>query len=191
MVCSGANQFRRRFGERSLARENFIEDQPQRINVAAGGYFSPPQLFGRHVGWGAAANLRPADVIGHSRQAKVGDHHLASSIEHDIGRLQVAMENALGVGRGQSRAEMACNVERFVGREPADAPQQRSQIFAVDVFHGEKCLALDLAHVIHSANVGMRNSPCHAHFVAKAFEQCLIASGIVRQKLHRHRLAER
>ena len=91
----------------------------------------------------------------------------------------------------KSGAEMARDVERFVGRKPSDAAQQRSEILAVDILHGEKCLAVDLAHVIHAANIGMGHSPRHSHFVAKAFEQPLIAGGFVGKKLHRDGLAER
>jgi hypothetical protein len=52
-------------------------------------------------------------------------------------------------------------------------------------------MAVDLPDVIHPANIGMRNSPCHPHFIAKAFEQCLVAGGFVGKKLHSDRLSER
>ena len=170
------------FRERPLAREHFIQHQAQRINVAAHGDFFSGQLFGRHVGRSAAAHFVAADVVGDSRQAKIGDHDLAAAVEHDVGRLQVAMQNALGVGRGQSGAKLARDVERFVRRQPADAPQQRSQVFAIDVLHGEKCLAVDFADVVHAANIGMGNPPRDPHFVAKAFEQAFVACGFVGQK---------
>jgi hypothetical protein len=101
------------------------------------------------------------------------------------------MQNVFGVSRGQSRAELSRNFQRFVGREPADAPQKGSQVFAIDILHGEKRVPVDLPDVINAANIGMRNSPCHSHFVAKAFQQSLIAGGFVGKKLHSDRLSER
>jgi hypothetical protein len=86
---------------------------------------------------------------------------------------------------------MACYVERFVGWKPPDPPQQGSQILAVDVLHGEERLAVDVAHVVHPANIGMRDPSRHPHFVAEPFQRTLVAGGFVRQKLHRDTLPKR
>jgi hypothetical protein len=190
-VFSSRAHQRRRFRERSLAREHFIQHQPERINVAAHGHFFSSQLFRRHVRRSAAAHLRASDIVGHSRQTKIRDHDLASSIEHDVGRLQIAMQNAFGVSGGQSGAELSRDFHRFVGWKPADTPQQGSQVFAIDILHGEKCLAVDRAHVVHPANIGMRNAARHPYFVPKALEQSLIACGFVGKKLQGDRLPER
>ena len=53
------------------------------------------------------------------------------------------MQHALLVRRRQPRADLARELDRFVLRQPADAPQQRREIFAVDVLHGQEVLALD------------------------------------------------
>ena len=86
---------------------------------------------------------------------------------------------------------MACDVQRFVRWKPADAPQQGSEIFTIDILHGEEGLAVDIAHVVHAANVGMGDPPRHPHLVAKAFEQGFVAGGFVGQKLHGDALSER
>ena len=39
-----------------------------------------------------------------SRQAEVRHQHLASAIDHDVGRLQIAMQNTFVVRRRESRA---------------------------------------------------------------------------------------
>ena len=51
----------------------------------------PGQLLGGHVGGSAAAHFVALDLVGHPGQAKICDHDLAAAIEHDVGRLQVAM----------------------------------------------------------------------------------------------------
>ena len=133
----------------------------------------------------------PADVVGDAGQSEIRDHDLPTPIEHDVGGFQVAMQNALGMGRCQSGTKMACDVERFVGWKASDPPQQGSEIFAVDVLHGEERLAVDVAHVVHPANIGMGDPSRHPHFVAEAFQQTFVAGGFVRQKLHRDALSER
>ena len=124
-------------------------------------------------------------------QAEIGDHDLAAAVEHDVGGLQVAMENAFGVRGGESGAKLARDLDGLVLRQAADAAQQRGQVFAVDVLHGEEGLAVDFAHVVDAANVGMRNAAGDADFVAKALEQSLIAGGRFGQELERDGLAER
>ena len=101
------------------------------------------------------------------------------------------MQNAFGVGRGKSGAKVARDVERFVGRKPSDAAQQGSEVLAIDILHGEKCLSVDLAYVIYAANIGMGNAPRHSHFVTKTFDQPLIAGGFVGKKFQSYGLAER
>ena len=104
--------------------------------------------------------------------------------------------------RSRCRTPLACAAARpaqswraistsLVLRKAADAPQQGRQVFAVDVLHGEESLAIDFAHVVDAANVGMRDAAGDADFVAKALEQTFVARGFVGQKLERDRLAER
>ena len=176
--------------ECALAREHFIQHQPQRINIAARAHFLAGKLLGRHVGWSSAADFVATNVVGHAGQAKICDDHLSASIEHDVGGFQIAVQNAFAVGRGQAGAELARDVERFVAGQASDAPQQRRQIFTVDIFHGEEGVAVDVSHVIDAANVGMRNPARDSHFIAKALLQAFVARGFVGKKLQGHGLSQ-
>ena len=69
--------------------------------------------------------------------------------------------------------------------------QQRRQVLAVHVFHGDERHALDLADVVNAADVGMRDLARHAHLAVEAFEQPLVLGGLLGQEFQRHRLAER
>ena len=61
--------------------------------------------------------------------------HLAAAVEHDVGRLEVAMQHALVVRRRKSGAQLPRDLDALVLREPSNPPEQRSQILAVDVLH--------------------------------------------------------
>ncbi len=80
------------------------------------------KLFGSHVGRGAASHV--LDLVGDARQAKVRDQDLATAIEHDIGWLQVAMQDPLVMGRRNSRANLTGNFGGLVAGQTPDAPQQ-------------------------------------------------------------------
>ena len=93
------------------------------------------------------------------------------AVDHDVGGLQIAMQHALVVRGGQTRAELARDLQRLIGGQPADAAQQRAEIFAIDVFHGKKRLAVDFADVVDAADIGMRDLARDAHFVVEARQQ--------------------
>ena len=55
------------------------------------------------------------------------------------------MHYAMLVRCGQTRAQLSRNLECFIGRQAANAPQQRREIFAIHVFHGEEYARFRLA----------------------------------------------
>ena len=71
-------------------------------------------------------------------EAEVHDAHLARAVEHHVRRLQVAMEDAPLVRRGEAGAELTRDLGGLVLGKSADAPQRRGEIFAVDVLHREE-----------------------------------------------------
>ena len=134
----------------------------------------------------------PFDLLaGRDGQAEVGDARAAAAVDHHVGRLQVAVQHASVVRRGEPRAELPRDLERLVLRKPADPLQQRGEILAVDVLHRQEVLAVDLADVVDAADVGMRDLARDAHLGVEALER---ASGSdasrSRQELQRDRLAE-
>src|ERR1019366_8200225 len=99
------------------------EHQAKRVDVALHRDFSSGELLGRHVGRGAVANLFARDFVGERGKAEISYNDVASAVEHDVGRLQIAMQNALGVSRGEAGAQLARYFDRFVGRQAADSAQ--------------------------------------------------------------------
>ena len=190
-LCSRTSSARVAASKRALASEDFVEHQAQRIDIALHGDFASGELLGRHVGGRSVADLVAGNFVGERGQAKVGDHHLAAAVEHDIGWFQIAMEDALGVRGGEAGAQLARDFDSFVRWQSADAAQQRAEIFAVDVFHRQIRLAFDLAEIVHAADIGMRDLARDADFIVEAAEGGWIARGHFGQEFERHLLAER
>ena len=123
-------------------------------------------------------------------EAEVGDPDLAGAVEHDVRRLQIAMDDAAFVRRGEAGADLARDFDRAIVGKAADAPQQRRQLLAVHVLHRQEGVAVDLADVVDAADVGMRNLPRHAHFGVELHQARRIAIELRRQELQRDRLPQ-
>ena len=48
-----------------------------------------------------------------ARQPKVHHHHSAALVEHDVARLQIAVDDAFTMGGGQSAGHLRHDVDRF------------------------------------------------------------------------------
>ena len=92
---------------------------------------------------------------------------VAGAVEHDVRRLQIAVEHAALVRRGQPCADLPRELERPFRREATDAAEQRAELLAVDELHREERVALDFVDVVDAADVRMRHLPRHPHFVVE------------------------
>jgi hypothetical protein len=120
--------------------------------MSSGRHLAALELLGRHVGRRARAHVGD---FAHRRQAEVHDADLARAVEHDIRRLQIAMEHAALMRGREARADLTRDFDRLVLGKAADASQQRREILAVDVLHREEELAINLADVA-CGDVGVR-----------------------------------
>src|SRR4029077_13405355 len=174
----------------ALAGENFEEHQPERVEITLNGDLEAGRLLGRHVRGRAGANFFGSDIFGESREAKIGDAHLAAAVEHDVRGFEVAVKDAVFVGGGETGAELARNLQALVGGQPANAPEQGGQVFSIHVFHSEKNAAIGFTDVEDPADVGMRDLAGKTHFGVKALQSIFVAGKRYRQELERNGLAE-
>jgi hypothetical protein len=100
------------------------------------------------------------------------------------------MQHTAVVRRGQRGAQLACEIGGSVFGKTAEAAQRRGEIFAVDVLHGEKQMAVDFADVVHAADVRMGDLARRADFVVELREADGIVLEAVWQELQGDRLAE-
>jgi hypothetical protein len=114
-------------------------------------------LLWGHVGQRSSDFVPAIGIVAAQGQPKVCDTHAPSTIEHDIGRFQIAVEKS-GIVRGSKAcAYLVCCLQSLIGGQPADAAQQGRKILAVDVFHGQKVLTVHLTNVVNAAHIRVRN----------------------------------
>src|SRR5260370_20619383 len=118
------------------------------------------------------------------------DECLTAAIDHDVGRIEVAMEDALRVRGRQTGAKLTREFYSLVGWKPSNAAQQCRKILAVDVLHRDKRLAADFADIINSTNVGVRHLARNANLVVKTGQHGGLVHHGFRKELQRNGLAE-
>jgi hypothetical protein len=170
----GARRRRGRFLlERVPAAQHLVEDDAEREDVRARVEGPAPQLLRRHVGRSAGGQafarggggrrhgqggavrgrvgVGPGEILG---QSEVHDLGVALGGHHDVGGLDVAVDDALLVGRPQGLDDLGGGLEGFAGGQgPLADPVAQGP--ALDELHGEEELVLDLADLVDAADVGM------------------------------------
>ena len=81
--------------------------------------------------------------------------------------------------------------DRLVRRHPAETPQRRRQVLAVDVLHRQEPAAVGVAQVVEPADVLVRHLARHAQLVVELREPGVARRHAVGQELQRDRLVER
>lgn len=142
------------------------------------------QLLRCHVGR-CSSHFSFGPIFGQRGQAKVGNPHLAPTVNHNIGGLQVAVQDTFVVRGGQSGTQLPSNLDSLVFWQPADSTQQHTQVFAVDVLHREKLLLVDFTDVVHSADIGVTDLPRQPDFGKEILQSLQVVAKLFWQKLER------
>ena len=70
-------------------------------------------------------------MTGDSSESEVGDTRLSPTVNHDVRRLQIPVEDAAIVCRGEPGSELTSDVDGFLLRKTPDSSQERAQVLAV------------------------------------------------------------
>src|SRR5262245_66254816 len=105
--------------ERFATRVELVEDEAQGVDVASDRRPRSRELLGRHVR-GRSGDVSLNLGVGRDRETEVRDPRAAPTVDHDVRRLQIAMQHALVVRGGEPRAELAGDLERLVRWKPPD-----------------------------------------------------------------------
>ena len=193
--------------EGNIARRHFVQHCAKREKIAARIQFPPAHLLRRHVGDGAqhragAGQVRLVQRLGvvgsvaladprpaHLRQTEVENLGVAALGDEDVRRLDVAMDDALGV-RGVERIR-DLNRQRdklvILHRTRADGVLERQ---AIEKLHGDERLAFMLVNVVNGADVGMIQRRSGLRLALEAGQSLRIFGDIVGQEFQRDKAAE-
>src|SRR6202042_678317 len=116
------------------------------------------------------SRLRHARFAQRPGQAKVHHHDAPVLVAHDVLRLQIGMDYALGVGRVERPAHLLDHRDRFFRRKLSLAPQQSSQIISVHILHADKANSISLAQIENADDVLVRDVAGKNQFLLEALE---------------------
>jgi len=175
------HQFRERCCfEGAFARQDFVEDEAEGIEIALGADIAAGQVARGPVCGSSRADVSAFDACGDAGEAKIGDTDLASSVEHHIRGFQVAVDDAAFVSRCKASADLPGNLRGFVRREPANPANDRSEIFSIHVLHREEKNAVGFADV----------KTCGRHWDEKPAGQCALRRETGQARRHPERVPQ-
>ena len=139
--------------ERGLARKQGVEDRPQAVDVGRRGDRSamPRRLLGAHVCRRSQdhAGSRHLEVgLDPLGQAEVGDVRMPLVIDQDVGRLQVAMQDAPHMGMVHSLGRLGQKRCRGPGIV-LEGRELLGEVSPLDELHAEVLLTLMVANFIN------------------------------------------
>ncbi len=146
--------------EGNFASQQLVENDAQAIDIAAWPHplHVPLDLLGRHVG-GAAhqhAFLREPRIlffVGLPREPEIHDDRLLVAVDHDVGRLQIAMNHAPRVGCLERPGQLQHKRRGGAAVERAAIGQHFGKKPPLDVGHRQVTDAVDLADVVNRAQI--------------------------------------
>ena len=162
--------------EGKLARGHFVEDGAEGEEIGAGVEILGAGLLGGHVGDGAESAARAGEVVGVAAiggesfagggfgagagdfgETEVENFGLAAGGDEDVGGLDVAVDDAFGVGGVEGIGNVDGDFEKRIEFEGA-AGDGVLEGFAFEAFHGDEGAAVFFADVVDGADVGVIES---------------------------------
>jgi hypothetical protein len=150
--------------ERSVAGRHFVEGYAQRPDITAGTSFFAPQNFRRDV-WQRSndraritsrlrrtGGLREFALAIKSGKTKVQNLHLAGRSDHDIGRLDVAVDDAAVMCMGERGGDLRSVACHQLWTQ-ASQRDQRIERPTLDELHHDEMVAGGFSHFVDSADV--------------------------------------
>ena len=189
------------------SRRHFIEHHPEGKKIRARVQFLGPDLLGGHVGHGAKHGAGAGEMVlrdfqswgsicgrrlllerelGEAEIEKLG---VAVEFDEDVGRLDVAMNHALGVRGGKGVGDLDGEGEQDFDLQglSGDAVLEGH---AFEKFHGDEGLIVVLADLVDRADVGVVQRRSGTGLAAETFERMRIAGNVSRKEFEGDKAAQ-
>src|SRR5579862_312892 len=160
-------------GEGLFTGDHFVEQNAERENVATAVHHFAFNLLGRHVTGRAhdVGGLLNGAELQNFGGAEVGDFYRVIGSEHQVGGLDVAMNDVAVVGELQGAAGLFHDAENAGEREELTGIEEALKAFAFDEFHGDEEDAVFFASVENDHDVGMGEEAGGARFGLETGEE--------------------
>jgi len=189
-----------------LASQAFVEDYAEGIEVGIKPHLHTLELFRRHVIGAANKTLLVLQAALEAVvQLGVGDHRgrdaevqypgkffLTNDLDHDVGRLEIAVDDPGAVGDLESGQEPAGDPQSPPDAERPFLLDELAQRLAVDIVHRvvEQTaaffrVALGDTHISYLDDVGINHLHRHANLVQELLAKHCVLAEFRRQYLHR------
>src|ERR1017187_2243084 len=189
---------------RQIAGGELVQNQSNRKQIRAEVEFFRSRLFRRHVsrsaeqrtdsrksggsfdaaGW---RGLREKRRSFHGAcQTEIHHRRTALLVDHDVLRLQVAMNNALPVSSRQTVADLQHDFRGFPGGQLAAIIQELAEFLALDVLHADETHAVGNGEIINSDRVAVRDLLREHQLLAEALQDFRTASQLWANHFQRH-----
>ena len=172
--------------KRTLAGEDFVSHHAQGELVRTAIDRGALHLLRRHIVRRPQNGSTAGEVAGSAGfgDAEIRNAHRAVFIDHDVGRLDIAMHDAFGVGeieRGGGLAQDPKNLIRRDGLGLGILRPIKHGLYggAIDELHGDEGESVFLIHVINGDDVGMRQDAGGARFAKQTLAQTVALFGVI------------
>jgi hypothetical protein len=189
-------------GEGTSSGDHFVKDTAEGPDVGPAVHRLSPRLLGAQVGGRPENGPFPRHTCGNGRglgkvrvarsrapflgEPKIEDLDRAVGRDSDVARLQVAVNDALGVRRLQALGDLVGDLNRVLDRDRSSLDSLR-EVFAFDQFHDEEDLArIDRLQPEQRRDVRVIHTRQDLRLTLEASESLGVVSKSFRQDLDGH-----
>ena len=178
--------------KRRLPGDHFVEDRSQSIDIRPLIDAFAGRLLRRHVmrrsdhhpGFG---QVGAGDLAGN---AEIHDPDAALGVDPDIVRFKIPVDNAQPVSLSQARRDLRSERTCYFGREPAFAAEQRSQILARHILHGDEECSGFFMEVVQPADILVTDAAGQLELVFEALDGRCVGNDFGPEDLEGHFLVD-